>query len=329
MPARNEPCPCASGRKYKRCCLERLDAVAGELRARDALLEQLTGWLKDEHASTLQEANDRLFLIRVLKGVAGRSGSLIWVLNDLVPADGGPPLIHRFAARSALDPAARRVVAGLAAARLDVHRVVACKSDRWIVIAPLRGGGPIDVMSDAGLAGLRAGDLLVARIVHATSVATPWGAVFHFPAETERRWRACLDALPEDSAAAALEILGFEPDDAAEPLPDGADLLTRAWPIEDDIAVLEALEEDPLVDSLGDTPGGWAFAWLDDANSGRPELGGASDGDAAIEVARIVVSERELRLIASDHETLSIVANDLECEIVGDLFLAPYEQRAA
>lgn len=327
MPARNEPCPCASGRKYKRCCLERLDAVAGELRARDALLAQFTDWVRDEHASTLQEANDSVFLIRVLRGVAGRSGSLIWVLNDFVPADGGPPLVSRFAARAELDPAARRIVAGLAAARLDVHRVVACWSDRWIAIEPLRGGNPIDVMSDAGLAGLRAGDLIVARIVHTTSVATPWGAVFRFPAETERRWRACLDAVPEDPAAAALEILGFEPDDVAEPLPDGADLLTRAWPIEDDDAVLEALEEDPLVDSLGGTPGGWAFAWLDDADSGHPDLGGASDADS-IEVARIVVSERELRLVAGDHETLSTVATDLESEL-GDLFLAPYDQRAA
>lgn len=268
-----------------------------------------------------------MFLIRVLRGVAGRSGSLIWVLNDVVPADGGPPLIFRFAVRPELDPAARRIAVGLGAARLDVHRVVACRSDRWIAIEPLRGGDPVDVMSDAGLAGLRDGDLVVARIVHSTSVATPWGGIFRFPAETERRWRACLDALPEDSTAAALEILGFEPDAAAEPLPDGVDLLTRAWPIEDDVAVLDALEEDPLVESLGVTPDGWAFAWLDDADSGQPDLGGTSDDDS-IEVARIVVSERELRLIAGDHETLSIVANDLECEI-GDLFLAPYEQRAA
>ncbi len=327
MPARNEPCPCASGRKYKRCCLERLDTVAGELRDRDAVLAQLIDWVKDQHAATVQESNDSVFLIRVLRGVAGRSGSLIWILNDFVPADGAPPLIFRFAVRPELDPAARRIAVGLAAARLDVHRVVARWSDRWIAIEPLGGGSPIDVMSDVGTAGLRTGDLIVARIVHSTSVATLWGAVVRFPAETERRWRACLDALPEDPAAAALEILRFEPDDAAEPLPDGADLLTRAWPIEDDHAVLEALEEDPLVESLGVTPDGWAFAWLDDADSGQPDLGGKSDDDV-IEVARIVVGERELRLVAGDHETLSIVATDLECEL-GDLFLAPYEQRAA
>ena len=328
MPARNEPCPCASGRKYKRCCLEQLNAVAGELCDRDAVLGQLTDWVKAEHASTLVAATEHVFLIRLLRGAAGRSGSTLWALNDFVPADGGPPLVSRFAARSELDPAVRRIVAGLAAARLDVHRVRACRSDRWIAIEPLRGGKPIDVMSDAGLAGLRAGDLIVARIVHTTSVATPWGAVLRFPAETERRWRACLDALPEDPAGAALEILRFEPEDAAEPLPDGVDLLTRAWPIEDDIAVLEALEEDPLVGSLGTTPGGWAFSWLDDADSGHPDLGGAPDGEDHIEVARIVVGERELRLVARDRETLSVVAADLEREL-GDLFLAPYERRAA
>lgn len=183
-------------------------------------------------------------------------------------------------------------------------------------------------MSDAGLAGLRAGDLIVARIVHTTSVATPWGAVFRFLAETERRWRACLDALPEDPAAAALEILRFEPDDAAEPLSDATDLLTRAWPIEDGDAVLNALEDDLRLASLGETPEGWAFRWLDDADSGHPDLGGAAAGDDAIEVARMVVSADELRLIAGDQATLRTVAAELEREL-SDLILAPYEQRAA
>lgn len=80
--------------------------------------------------------------------------------------------------------------------------------------------------------------------------------------------------------------------------------------------------------SLGETPEGWAFCWLDDADSGHPDLGGAATGDDAIEVARMVVSADELRLIAGDQATLRTVAAELEREL-SDLILAPYEQRAA
>jgi hypothetical protein len=59
MPSRNDRCPCGSGAKYKRCCVVRLDAVARELRARDAFLKDLTAWLRVEHEATVEEAGRR------------------------------------------------------------------------------------------------------------------------------------------------------------------------------------------------------------------------------------------------------------------------------
>ncbi len=35
-PGRNDPCPCGSGKKYKRCCLEKDEATAGAEAAREA-----------------------------------------------------------------------------------------------------------------------------------------------------------------------------------------------------------------------------------------------------------------------------------------------------
>jgi hypothetical protein len=49
VPSRNEPCPCGSGRKYKRCCLDPLDTVARELKDRNDVLGDVIEWLKDEH----------------------------------------------------------------------------------------------------------------------------------------------------------------------------------------------------------------------------------------------------------------------------------------
>jgi hypothetical protein len=80
-------------------------------------------------------------------------------------------------------------------------------------------------------------------------------------------------------------MLSFHPDNAAAPLPDGLRVLTEVWPIDEDDAVLDALEADSLFHGIGEAlPSGWAFAWLDDASSGRPDLGGWSDSDDEIEV---------------------------------------------
>jgi hypothetical protein len=68
MPSRNERCPCGSASKFKRCCLPRMDAVAGELRDRDALLAKLIDWVKYEHAETLEDAGRETTLVRMLCG---------------------------------------------------------------------------------------------------------------------------------------------------------------------------------------------------------------------------------------------------------------------
>src|SRR5271165_3738277 len=121
--SRNELCPCGSGRKYKRCCLDRLGVVARELRERDELLGDVTAWLREEHEQTIQEAGRETTVVRMLGGRTGRGMSTICALNDYVPADGGPALMARYAERPELDEPARSLARGLAEARLTVYRV--------------------------------------------------------------------------------------------------------------------------------------------------------------------------------------------------------------
>lgn len=329
MPSRNEPCPCGSGAKYKRCCLVRSDAIARELRQRDALLGDVVEWLKDEHEQAVDDASAETTLIRMLRGPAGRNMSLVWALNDFTPTDGGPPLMARYAARTDLDPSARELAHGLADARLGVYRVCAATAGLGFEIEPLAGGPPVRVLSEGGYADLEGSDILVARVVHATSAPTLWGLATRFEAESERRWRARLAQLPANRAQAALIVLGFHPDDAAEPLPDGLDLLTATSSIHDEDALLEALEDDSRLECLGQTtPHGWAFAWLDHAGCGRHDLGGWRDGDGEIEVARVVVSEHEMTLVSADNETLRTIASHL-AETLSDLISARPDALAA
>lgn len=318
MPSRNEPCPCGTGTKYKRCCLGRLEAVARELRERDELLDDLIAWLKDEHEQTLREASDETTLIRMLRGPIGRNMSLVWALNDYVPADGGPSLMARYAERPELSPPARVIARGLVEARLDVYRVRSTVPGLWLEIEPLTDGVPRRVAWRDRLERLQIGEILVTRVVDATTLATAWGLGARFPADSERRWKARLAALPEAPAEAALTVLGFHPDDAANPLPDGIELHTLSWSVDDDEAVLEALEYEDLWESLGEAiPSGWAFAWPEEASAGGTDLGGWDEYAGGIEVARLIVGERDLTLVSADRGILLEIATHLEASLRG------------
>jgi hypothetical protein len=316
MPSRNDRCPCGSGAKFKRCCLVRLDAVARDLRERDAFLDDLTAWLRVEHEATVEEAGRQTVMIRMLRGATGRSMSIVWALNDYRPADGGPPLIERYAARPEVSASGRAIARGLGEARVDVYRVRSVASGAWLELQSLSDDTSVRVAWRDALEHLRHAETLVARVVRATSLPTLWGLGARFPAGGDRRWRARLATLPTDPAQAALALLEFHPDDAAEPLPDGVELHTRTWSIDDDEAVLETVEDDDKWKCLGrELPDGWAFAWPNDSTSGAADLGGWQERRGEIEAARLVVCEHHVALLSGDQRTLQQIASHLEATL--------------
>jgi hypothetical protein len=224
----------------------------------EAVLGDVIEWLKDEHEQELEDASAETTPIRLLGGPTGQSMSLVWALNDYKPADGGHPLMLRYAQRPDLDSSAREIVHGLAEARLEVYRVSATVPGVWVEVEPLTRAAPLRLPYQDWLERLHEGKILLACLVTATAMPTPWGLGARFAADSERRWRARLAALPADPAQAALAVLGFHPDDAAEPLPDGLKLYTMAWWVDDDDAVCETLEADDTWECLGQAiPSGW------------------------------------------------------------------------
>jgi hypothetical protein len=324
MPSRNDACPCGSGVKYKRCCHERLGTVASELRARDEVLGDLTAWLRDEHEETLHQANSETTLIRLLRGPIGRNMSLIWALNDYVPMDGGPPVMARYAERPGLGLPARAIAYGLAQARLDVYRVGSTVAGLGIEIEQLAGGPAVLVACKDGLEPVQNGEILVVRVVHATTMPTVWGFAARFPVESERRWNARYATLPTDRAEAALAVLSFHPDDAAEPIRDEIELHTLSWSIDDDEPVLELLSQDDLWENLGEAmPSSWAYAWLAEASAGVIDLGGWREHVGEVEVARLIVGERDLTLVSADRALLREIATHLEASHRGLIVASP------
>jgi hypothetical protein len=231
-------------------------------------------------AHVLEDAGVHTTLVRLLRGATGRSMSLIWALNGFRPSDGGPPLMVRFSALTDLTPAERDIARGLADSGLGVYSVRAGVAGLGVELASLHCGDRVEILGERGLEMLDVGDIVVARVVCATSPTTLWGAGGQIGPAGQRRWCARLATLSEDPAQAALALLSFHPDDTAEPLPDGLQLLTRAWRIDDDELVIEALEDDNAFECVGEAlPSGWAYAWIDDLDCGHPDLGGWTEDD--------------------------------------------------
>jgi hypothetical protein len=93
-------------------------------------------------------------------------------------------------------------------------------SDRWRQACGLSSsrsanGTSVRVAWRDGLEQLDLGEVLLARVVRATSLPTLWGLGARFAAGGERRWRARLATQPNDPAQAGLALLEFHPDDAS------------------------------------------------------------------------------------------------------------------
>lgn len=329
MPSRNQPCPCGSGIKYKRCCLVRLEAVARELGDRDAFLGGLIAWLRSEHREDIEEAGSHTALIRMLRGITGRNMSMVWAINEYRPTDGGPPLICRYAARPELSEAERAIARELADARLDAYRVRSLVAGVWLELESLGDGTSVRVAWRDGLEQLDLGVVLLARVVRATSLPTLWGLGARFAAGGERRWRARLATQPNDPAQAGLAVLEFHPDDVAEPLPDTVELQAVKWSITNDEAVLDVLEHDDSWECLGQAlPDGWAFAWPDGEEAGAIDLGGWRQRPGEIEAARLIVRTNHIVLLGTDPRLLRGIASHLKASL-GERIAAPEELLAA
>jgi hypothetical protein len=82
--------------------------------------------------------------------------------------------------------------------------------------------------------------------------------------------------------------------------------------------VLETLEGEDVWESLGEAiPGGWAFAWPQEASRGGTDLGGCSEFPDAIEVARLIVDERTVTVFSAERGTLAEIVAHLQASLRG------------
>jgi hypothetical protein len=221
--ARNNPCPCGSGRKYKRCCLAKEKRATRDARFDDAVGRRIQDWSAevagDEISAALEEfvGSDRTMSDSDAQIFA------IWFNNDRGLSGGGTPA-ERYAARPDLRADEREAASRITAATLGLHRVLAVEPGHWIVLEDIVRGTRVRVRSTNVSRDAVRWDILLGRVM-AGEPESLWGPVRFFEPHEEPELLAELRRLAgaddddaengADLSAAfrdgALELMRFKP----------------------------------------------------------------------------------------------------------------------
>jgi hypothetical protein len=163
--SRNSPCPCGSGRKYKRCCLAAQENVAREARLDDAVGRRIEDWSSEVFGAEMGAALDE-FGVNQDRVMGDDDVQILatWFHNDRELAGGGTPA-ERYAARGDLSDTERTAAARIAGARLGLHRVLEVKPGSWLVLEDVLSGARVRVRSQNVSRDAVRWDVLMGRVM--------------------------------------------------------------------------------------------------------------------------------------------------------------------
>lgn len=195
---RNDPCPCSSGRKYKKCCLPRDEAEAAAHRpretARDTVLQKLVRFSNSAQFDQDHVIADALFWAGRLddldddeaEDLAGSDDAIVkynsWFIWDLDIEDGVTvaDLFLKQKART-LEPAERDYVERVRASHLALYQVEDVQRGRGLLLRDLLTKEEIFVHERLGSEQIVRFDILGARVVtHAGARAMFEGGLYLF-----------------------------------------------------------------------------------------------------------------------------------------------------
>ncbi len=173
---RNDPCPCGSGRKYKRCCLDRDRHPPAYTRAdRDAALRKLERYTEDslgpEDDLGISEFFDQLPDVEEheLAAYASQVGEEVydwWFWFDR-PLDDGSLVVDRFLADkgSALVDRERRYLELVRESCLRLYEVVDTLPGETVTLQEALDGSRVTVVERTASRSLERGTLVAARVI--------------------------------------------------------------------------------------------------------------------------------------------------------------------
>lgn len=211
---RNDPCPCGSGVKYKKCCLKREEELKSRRRTEGAAVSDAFDWLMQHYPQQVSaaietgffaalEKTDRELLSTVSPSLQGRIQFNFrdWLINDAsLEVDGEKRAVSGLlAGPGGLEPEELTCLAAMGEFPLSLYEVQSVKPGEGAELADLLRPDtePVWVIERIASHSLAPSDVFGARLLRRDNVFVMSGAVYPF---TRGEALACRDAIVQEMA---------------------------------------------------------------------------------------------------------------------------------
>ena len=174
-PGRNDPCPCGSGKKYKKCCLAETFVTDGrEETARKRLVENLLAFYNKQHRDTIEEAKELFWNDFVpqdyLDGHAldiAYQNFFEWITFDfIIDPDTNKTLIDLYMEQNKnLTQDEHLVLTKMKNSCISLYEVQEVFPEKGLLLKDLLMGGEFDVKEKAATRGLKRWDIFATRLL--------------------------------------------------------------------------------------------------------------------------------------------------------------------
>ena len=196
-PGRNEPCPCGSGKKYKKCCLIENYIVSGrEDSIRELLVQELIAFFEKNFKHKLEDAHfifwDDFIPEKHLEGISldiAYQNFLEWIVFDYrIDDDNDKTIIDLYIdsnKRLSLDE--HRVLSMMKNSVISLYEVQEVFPEKGLLLKDLLMGGEYDVREKSATRSARKWDIFAARLLLVDGSYILSGSVYSYHLKQKER----------------------------------------------------------------------------------------------------------------------------------------------
>ena len=204
---RNDPCPCGSGKKYKKCCLtETFTEMGREDSIRARLIQDLLKFYKN-YQDTLHIADltfwDGFIPEKYLEGVSldiAHQNFMEWIVFDfIIDEENDKTLIDLYLeSNRSLSLDEHKVLTMMKNAVISLYEVQEVFPEKGLLLKDLVLGGEYDVREKSATRSLKKWDIYATRLLHVDGQYIMSGSVYPYHVKNKERILADIQAEYED-----------------------------------------------------------------------------------------------------------------------------------
>ncbi len=205
---RNDPCPCGSGKKYKKCCLSRTYTESGrEDFIRNKLVQDLLGFFKRKYGHTFDDARllfwDDFNPDEQLDGYTWDIAEINfweWVVHDFaIDEEDGKTLIDLYMeSKVGMLPNEHKVLTIMKNSVISLYEVQEVFPEEGLLLKDIILGGEYDVKEKAATRSLSKWDIYATRLIYIDGKYIMSGSVYPYPLKQKERILADIHSEFED-----------------------------------------------------------------------------------------------------------------------------------